>query len=104
MDHFFHEICSGALQQGDKLPSVRETAVTVGVNPNTVQRTYAEMERKGILESRRGQGSFVTNDEKLINELRQEITQQQVTYFIDYMKKNGFSNQEIIEKVKKELE
>ncbi len=104
MDHFFHEICSGALQQGDKLPSVRETAVTVGVNPNTVQRTYAEMERKGILESRRGQGSFVTNDEKLINELRQEITQQQVTYFIDYMKRNGFSYEEIIEKVKKELE
>ncbi|MCT8137938.1 GntR family transcriptional regulator [Anaerobacillus sp. CMMVII] len=100
MDYFFQQICNGSLIPGQKLPSVRETAVDVGVNPNTVQRTYAEMERKGIVEARRGQGSFVTDNEVVIKQLRSEISEQYITTFITYMLNNGFSEAEIIEQVK----
>jgi GntR family transcriptional regulator len=100
MDYFFQQICNGSIIPGQKLPSVRETAVEVGVNPNTVQRTYAEMERKGIVEARRGQGSYVTENESIITQLRSEISEQYVSTFIAYMQNNGFTETEIIEQVK----
>lgn len=99
IDYFFQQICNGTLKLGDKLPSVRETAVEVGVNPNTVQRAYAEMERRGVVESRRGQGSFVTENEIAVTQLRREISEQQLTKFIEYMQNNGFSDAEILEQV-----
>ncbi|OIJ12776.1 GntR family transcriptional regulator [Anaerobacillus arseniciselenatis] len=100
MDHFFQQICSGSLKLGEKLPSVRETAVSVGVNPNTVQRTYQEMERKGVVVAKRGQGSFVTEDESMIKQLRSEISEEYVNKFVVYMQNNGFSEAEILERVK----
>jgi GntR family transcriptional regulator len=104
MDYFFQQICSGSLKPGEKLPSVRETAVQVSVNPNTVQRTYAEMERRGIVEARRGQGSYVTEDEVRIKKLRSEISEQFVTKFVIHMQNNGFTEKEIIEQVKVALQ
>jgi GntR family transcriptional regulator len=52
-------IATGRLQVGDQLPTVRQLAVDLRVNANTVARVYAELERSGILETRRGIGSFV---------------------------------------------
>lgn len=103
MDYFFQKICNGSLKPGDKLPSVRETAVEVGVNPNTVQRTYAEMERKGVVIAKRGQGSFVTEEKSVIQALRTEISEQYVNTFIAYMQNNGFSDEEIMEQVQNAL-
>ncbi|HEY5426152.1 MAG TPA: GntR family transcriptional regulator [Candidatus Tumulicola sp.] len=48
------------LRVGDRLPSVRDVAAALGVNPNTVNRSYAELERLGAIETRRGRGTFVT--------------------------------------------
>ena len=53
-------IATGALAPGDQLPTVRQLAVDLQVNANTVARVYAELERNGVLETRRGVGSFVT--------------------------------------------
>src|SRR6266436_5477000 len=53
-------IATGRLQPGDQLPTVRQLAVDLEVNANTVARVYAELERAGILETRRGVGSFVS--------------------------------------------
>ena len=53
-------IAAGRLQPGDQLPTVRELAVDLRVNANTVARVYAELERAGVLETRRGVGSFVS--------------------------------------------
>lgn len=103
IDYFFQQICNGTLKLGEKLPSVRETAVEVGVNPNTVQRAYAEMERYGAVESRRGQGSFVTENEITVKQLRREISEQQLTKFIEYMQNNGFSDAEILDQVEAAL-
>ena len=52
-------IATGRLQVGDQLPTVRQLAVELQVNANTVARVYAELERDGVLETRRGVGSFV---------------------------------------------
>jgi GntR family transcriptional regulator len=53
-------IATGRLAAGDQLPTVRQLAVELSINANTVARVYAELERAGILETRRGVGTFVT--------------------------------------------
>jgi GntR family transcriptional regulator len=53
-------IVTGRLRPGDQLPTVRQLAVELQVNANTVARVYAELERDGVLETRRGVGSFVS--------------------------------------------
>ena len=53
-------IATGRLRPGDQLPTVRQLAVDLSVNANTVARVYAELERAGVLETRRGVGSFIS--------------------------------------------
>jgi GntR family transcriptional regulator len=53
-------IASGRLTVGDQLPTVRQLAVDLSVNANTVARVYAELERQGVIETRRGVGSFIS--------------------------------------------
>src|SRR6187431_3716000 len=52
-------IATGRMQPGDQLPTVRQLAVELRVNANTVARVYAELERAGVIETRRGVGSFI---------------------------------------------
>ena len=59
VDGFREQIRSGILQIGDKLPSVRELATTLTINPNTIQRAYRELEMEGWIGSMAGKGSFV---------------------------------------------
>ena len=66
-------IMKGALKQGEKLPSVRELASMLTINPNTISKAYGELEREGIIETLRGQGSFVSeNIEGKVDERRME--------------------------------
>lgn len=58
-EQILHAISKGQLRPGDQLPTVREVAVDLRINPNTVNRAYAELERDGILTSRRGKGTFI---------------------------------------------
>ena len=58
-DGFREQILGGILQQGDKLPSVRELATSLAINPNTIQRAYRELEYQGWIASVPGKGSFV---------------------------------------------
>ncbi|MBL3612743.1 GntR family transcriptional regulator, partial [Bacillus sp. RHFS18] len=69
-DRVFYRLIRSELSPGDKLPSVREMAVQMKVNPNTIQRTYSEMERLGIVETRRGQGTFIAERSDLKAELK----------------------------------
>lgn len=54
-------VATGALDAGDQLPTVRQIAVHLGVNPNTVNRAYMELEREGVLTTGRGRGTFVSD-------------------------------------------
>ena len=59
MENFRNQIRAGILQEGDKLPSVRELATQLAINPNTIQRAYRELEAEGWIASVSGKGSFV---------------------------------------------
>ncbi|MEG6523771.1 GntR family transcriptional regulator [Desulfotomaculum sp. 1211_IL3151] len=98
------QIIRGELGAGDKLPSVRELAVQMGVNPNTVQRVYSEMEKLGVAETRRGLGTFITEREERLRQLRDELMTEQINGFVDDMKEMGFTAPEIIDGVRKNLE
>ncbi|MBC5805481.1 MAG: GntR family transcriptional regulator [Candidatus Eremiobacter antarcticus] len=59
-EQVLHLIALGRLRPGDQLPTVREVAVDLSINPNTVNRAYADLERDGYLTSKRGRGTFVS--------------------------------------------
>lgn len=96
IDRILGDIMRGTLAAGEKLPSVREYAVEVGVNANTMQRVYKELEQMEITETRRGQGSFVTEDQKKILALRDEMKEQLVTTFLQNVAAFGFTTDEIV--------
>ena len=66
---------------GDKIPSVRELASELQVNPNTIQRTFQELERDGVVVTRRGMGRYVTNEGEKIMELRKEMAKRITSLF-----------------------
>lgn len=61
-------VAAGLLAAGDQLPSVRELAARLLVNPNTVARVYRDLERDGLLETRRGQGTFISSEAEAMAE------------------------------------
>lgn len=66
IDAFREQIAAGVLQPGEKLPSVRELAATLAINPNTIQRSYRQLEVEGWIVTVPGKGCFVCNNEKNI--------------------------------------
>lgn len=90
------QIIRKELQAGEKLPSVREMAIHSGVNPNTVQRTYSELERMGIVETKRGQGTFVTEDEHVLTDIREKLKREQILDFIHDMEEMGYTAKEMV--------
>ncbi len=97
MDKVKAEIIKGDLESNEKLPPVREVAVDLKVNPNTVQRSYQELEREGIIMTQRGVGSFVTEDRDLIKSMRKDMAKSLVDNFIKDMVNLGFEKSEIVE-------
>ncbi|RKD22858.1 GntR family transcriptional regulator [Ammoniphilus oxalaticus] len=91
-----YRITRKELGLGAKLPSVREMAIQASVNPNTVQRAYSELERKGIVETKRGQGTFVTKDDFVLTKLRETLKQEQIVNFVNDMRNMGYSDEEMI--------
>ena len=93
-------IASGSLKLGEKLPSVRELAQNLGVNPNTIQRAFSVLEQEGLVFAERTAGRYITNDEVIIMNLKENLATEELNKFLDYMKKIGFTKEEIIEKIK----
>ena len=87
------------LLPGEKLPSNRELAVLYKVNPNTAARIYKEMEAEGYCYTKRGLGTFITEDEKMQEELRKEMAEALLSGFIKEMLDLGFSKNEIITRI-----
>lgn len=95
MNYIKREIVTGKLKAGDKIPSVRELAAELQINPNTVQRTFQELEREEIVETRRGLGRYVTSEEAKIMAIKKEMAGDLIERFINGMQELGFSNQDI---------
>lgn len=69
-------ILSGAIAPGEKLPSVRELAGSLAINPNTIQRSYRELEHLGIIYTVAGKGAFAAEDSMAKNQRQQELLEQ----------------------------
>lgn len=95
-DKICQQIVRNDLRPGDKLPSVREMAIQIGVNPNTIQRTYSELERMEIVETKRGQGTFVVKNDRVIGALKQEWQTEIISTFVNSLKELGFTKEEIM--------
>lgn len=89
-------IASGTLAAGSRLPSVREMAAQAGVNPNTMQRALAELEREGLLYSQRTAGRFVTDQSDRITQKRKELAMQQIRIFLSSMKEMGYTSKQTL--------
>ena len=97
------DIVVGKLKAGQKMPSVRDLAGELKVNPNTIQRAYLELERENITFTKRGMGTYLTLDERIIRSLQKEISGKIIQEFIDGMNQIGFSNEKIIEILQEHL-
>jgi len=97
------DIVVDKLKAGQKMPSVRELAGILKVNPNTIQRTYQELDREKITFTKRGMGTYVTEEEKTIKLLKEETSQKIILDFVEGMNKLGFSNKELTSILKEYL-
>ena len=90
------QIVSGTYGPGDKLPSVRELAAEASVNPNTMQKAFAELERSGLIVTKRTSGRFVTEDKDMITQIRTQLAKEAALSFIEKMKELGFEKNDIL--------
>ena len=94
-------VAAGRLVAGDQLPTVRQLAVDLRVNANTVARVYADLERSGVLETRRGVGSFIraTPAEARSPDEHQRRLRGFVTRLLADAAAAGFTTQELVEAI-----
>lgn len=90
------DILSGKYQPGARLPSVRDLAADAGVNPNTMQKALAELERSNLVHSARTSGRFITEDIVMIDKMRENLAKAQIQEFFEKMKQMGFNQEKTI--------
>ena len=95
MEIIQRDIISGKYKAGDKLPSVRDLALAAAVNPNTMQKALAELERNGLVRSQRTSGRFITEDLEMIRTLKHSLAREHINEFIEKMKQLGFEEDEL---------
>lgn len=87
----------GELRRGEQLPSVRDVAATLGINPNTVNRAYAELERDGVVATKRGRGTFVASARSAVDVHRlMEIAER----FVAHARSLGYEGTQIVSSVR----
>ena len=99
------DIIAGKYQPGARLPSVRDFASEAGVNPNTMQKALAELEREDLVHSERTSGRFITEDTAMIEKMREELATTQIRDFFEKMQQMGFDTEKtiaLIERIMKE--
>lgn len=94
-------VLAGKYAPGQQLPTIRELAAQAGVNPNTVQRAYAELENSGLVNSQRTAGRFVTTDTPLIEARRKETAKQHAETYFKNMLETGYSKEKAVEFINK---
>jgi GntR family transcriptional regulator len=93
-------IASGVLVAGDQLPTVRQLAVDLAINPNTVIRSYRELEIRGVLDTQQGTGTFVSEQKpQQDGPERQRRLNQLIGEFVARAGSNGFTVEELIEQL-----
>ncbi len=89
-------IVSGEYKAGDKLPSVRDLAEEAAVNPNTMQKALAELERNQLVFTQRTSGRYITEDITMLTKIKSDLATEQINKFFEQMQSMGFTREEII--------
>lgn len=95
------DIITGKMKPGEKMPSSREYSQELGLNFNTVARVYKEMEMENIVFTKRGLGTFITESEEKIENIRYETAKELLDNFVNGMEQIGFTRDQMIEFIKK---
>jgi DNA-binding transcriptional regulator YhcF (GntR family) len=95
MDEVKAQIAAGKLAPGEKIASIREFAALYAVNPNTVQRALLELEREGLISTKRASGKTVTEDEKMVQELRENLAASKLESCLTSIEALGYSPEEM---------
>lgn len=98
------EIVTAQRPPGSKLPGGRETALKYGINPNTAARVYQELEKAGLCETRRGLGTFVTEDQDRIAAARERLAREAVDRCLRELERLGVKWEDAIIKIKERKE
>ncbi|MFD2630503.1 GntR family transcriptional regulator [Oceanobacillus kapialis] len=98
--HFKEQIATGMLEPGQEVPSRRELAGQLKINPNTVQRSYKEMEEQGLIFTEKNSPSKITRDEDVLHRVREELILEAVDTFVTSVSSINVPVDELLELVK----
>lgn len=101
---FSRSFARGEIKTGERIPSIRDMAMNLKVNANTMQRVYQEMERSGLITSKRGTGYFFTEDKTMVEKVNSSMAHESVSRFLEEMRSLGFSNKQIMSEISKLME
>jgi Predicted transcriptional regulators len=97
-ERFAELILKGGLMPQEQLPSVRNLAIELSINPNTIQRAYMELERKGFIYTVKGRGSFIADTEHLLDIKKNDLLQS-IGLMLREAKEIGIGKEQAIKKV-----
>ncbi len=93
-------ISKGELKPGERLMSVRDVAVMASVNPNTVQKSFEQLEQRGVIYSKRGSGWFVAENNQIAGSVREDLIRTKTENYMKDMESLGLTREEIQNYVK----
>ncbi|HEX6971328.1 MAG TPA: GntR family transcriptional regulator [Limnochordia bacterium] len=99
IDEVRRRLARGELRPGDQIPSQREMATLIRVNPNTVQRAYREMEQAGLVSTARGQGTYISVPLERVAEIRREMAREALMAFVREMAGLGIGREQAVHMV-----
>ena len=102
VDNIKELILQGMIMPDEQLPSVRTLAGELAINPNTIQKAYAELERCGVVYSIPGRGSFACSDVSTVASLQQEKLIDEIEEFVRRARVSGMSLERLLEEIGKE--
>ena len=97
IQYFKRGLVSGAITNGDALPSRRNLSALLGVNPNTVQKAYHLLEEEGLIQSQTGAKSLVSCNEDQLRRIRKELLEREIRSVVEGLKQAGLSKAEALE-------
>lgn len=103
VNRFSRSLVKGELEPGERIPSIRDLAISLKVNTNTIQRAYQEMERNNLIFSQRGTGYFVMKDEQMVERVRDDMVRESTSRFLEEMRALGYNNKQILSELSRQL-
>ncbi len=101
ISHIKRKLLSGELSFGDELPSRRKLAVMLGINPNTVQKIYKQLEDDGVIETTNTSKSVVCANTEFVKSLKDELTEEELKKTLYSLKQSGVTFKELIDMIAK---